>query len=456
MGCFKDTNYTSNNGVDSSFRKGTETGSLRSSLIGNLTGGLLDRIKNNPFYFFNSSNMTVVTFYNINKQYTTLDESLKNTNNFIGPASGLRFDKINGVLLYGITNIEVNIDMGEWGTEADPIEGEAILAPNSFIPYQESYFTIDYLKTKKTLFFRITAVNVDTLPNGANFYKLNYKLEGIGYNITPQVIGEYQFISANIGTNLPVVIPYDIYNSQLKYNGIIDMLTKFYYELFFYPDVQTFVFKYGTFGYFFYDPYLIHFIMKNSVITTNGYEYLRIEQPATTPPYMQIDYEGTIFRLLEDNTASFKYYEAYGLQVQDPMSLLTHRISPYYMISFRDDDGACLRGILAYSGGKIDLFDTDLMNLIPGANPLMSETEYNCNCQNILKSLDKNRQYYAIIYNYLSGNSISSDMIENIKHITFVPCKELYYMIPILIYIIKQVSNSAMDNIDAYMCKNTT
>lgn len=453
MGCFKNTNYTDNNGTDSSFKTGTGTSSLRSALIGSLTSGMLARIKSNPFYFFNSTNMTVVTFYNINRQYTTLDETLKNTNNFIGPASGLRFDKIHGVVLYGMQKIELNIDNGEWGTEADPVEGECILAPNSFNPYQESYFTIDYLQTKKTVFFRVTSVNVDTLPNGANFYKLGYKLEGVGYNIDPQVVGEYQFVASNIGTQFPVVIPFDIYGAQTKYASIIEMLNKFYYELFFYADVQTFVFRYGPFGYFFYDPYLIHFMMKNHLLSSDGYEYHRIEQPAATPPYMQIDYEGTLFRLLEDNTSVFKYYEAYGLMVQDPMSLLTHRMSPYYMITFRDDDGAQLGGPFL---NKITLFDTDMINLIPGANPLMSETEYMCNCDNILKALDQNRKYYTIIYNYLAGNEITSDMIEQIKHINFTPCKELYYLIPVLIYIIQNLSDKLNDNMDAYLCKSTT
>lgn len=454
MGTFKNTNYVDNSGVDSSYKTNTATGSIRTKMISSLTSGMLQRIKNNPFTFFNSANMTVVTFYNINKQYTTLDDTLKNTNNFIGPASGLRFDKIHDVVVYGLGRIDLNIDMGEWGTEADPIEGECVLTPNSFIPYQESYFTIDYLKTKKTLFFRVNSVNIDTLPNGSNFYKIGYKMEGIGYDITPQVVGEYQFMASNIGSDKPVVVSYEAYNLQTKYQKIINSLTKFYYELFFRSDVQTFVFRSGPYGYFLYDPYLFHFMMRNGIMKTNGYEYIRLEQPAITPPYMQIDYEGTIFRLLEDNTAAFKYTYGYGLLVQDPMSTLTHRISPYYMISFRDDDGLCLGGPLAE---KIYMFDEDLINLIPGVNPLLNEQEWICNCQNILNSLDKNRQYYAIIYNYLAGNEITSDMLEKIKYIDFVPCKELYYLIPILIFIIKQSISKLSDNdSDQYGCKSTT
>lgn len=438
MGTFKNTCYngcyTDNNGGNSAFQTSANSNSLRDSIIGSLTSGMTHRIKSNPFYFFNNANKTSVTFYNINREHTTLDETLKNTNNFIGPASGLRFDKIHSVILYGIGRMELNIDNGDWGTEADPIDGEAVLAPNTFIPYQESYFTIDTLQTKKLLFFRITAVNIDTLPNGANYYKLSFKLEGVGYNIDPQVVGEYQFVAGNVGTDASVLVDFDQYNLLNSYQSIISMLTKFYYDLFFYPNVQTFVFKYGVYGYYFYDPFLIHFMMRNGLMNTDGYNYIRIEQPAITPPYMQIDYEGTIFRLIEDNTSNFRFTEGYGLMVQDPMSLLTHRMSPYYMITFRDDDGSKLGGPMLQ---KIPLFDTDLINLIPGMNPFTKDN-CNCGCKQLLDNLGTNKQYYKIIYNFLAGNTITSSMIESIKYINFVPCKELYYTIPILIYIINK------------------
>lgn len=442
MGCFKNISY-SNNGTDSSHKVSGDISSLRNSLISNVTSSAINRLKSNPFYFFNQGNMTIVTFYNINKDETTLDEELRSTNNFIGDASGLRFDKINNVVLYGLQKIELNIDNGEYGTEADSIEGEAIIPPNTFKPYQESYFTIDHLNTSKELFFRITAVNYDTLPNGANYYKIAYKLESVGFDITKQLVNEYEFLQGNIGTSNPVIVLSDTYNAGAKYNDIIDMLSKFYYELFFQVTTQTFVCKFGMYGYYFYDPYLIHFIMRNGVINSDGYDYIRVDQPAITPPYMQIDYEHTIFRKLEDNTATIKYTYGYGLLVQDPMSLLTHRISPYYMITMRDDDGAKLYGPLLE---KIYFFDKDFYQLIPGMDPF-ADNNCKCTCNEILSNLDRNKQYYRIIYNYLAGKKITSDMINSLKDIEFVQCKELYYTIPILIYIIKQlISNLSTES----------
>lgn len=442
MGCFKNISY-SNNGTDSSFKSSNDVSSLRTNLISGVTSSSINRLKSNPFYFFNQGNMTLVTFYNINKEHTTLDEELRNTNNFIGDASGLYFDKINDVVLYGLQKIELNIDNSEFGTEADSIEGEVILPPNTFKPYQESYFTINHLNTTKDLFFRITAVNYDTLPNGANYYKISYKLESVGFDISKQLINEYQFLQGNIGTDNPVIVSSNTYNAASTYEYIINMLCKFYYELFFQVTTQTFVCKFGSYCYYFYDPYMIHFMMRNGVIKTDGYDYIRVDQPAITPPYMQIDYEHTIFRKIEDKNATLKYTYGYGLLVQDPMSLLTHRISPYYMITMRDDDGSKLYGPLLE---KIYFFDEDLTKIIPGLDPF-SDEQSKCTCNEILSNLTKEKQYYKIIYNYLAGKEIPMTLIESIKDIDFVACKELYYTIPILIYIIKQLlSNLSSDS----------
>lgn len=450
MGEFKNTS-TSSLVTNNVIRNNTNT-SLRQSIIGNTTNSMINRVTDNPYTFFTDQSMTTVTFYNINKQFTTLDERLENTYNTIGDASGLRFDKINGVVLYGMGKIELNIDVGEFGTEADPIEGEAVLPPNTFIPYQESFFTIDHLMTKKTLWFRVVKVNIDTLPNGNNYYKIEYKLETIGDNIMPQVIREYMYnadavglgatgssggIDDATGMNPNVVVDSTLYNLSNQYAELVGMLQKFYYEMFFQESTQTFVFKYGMYGTFFYDPYLINFAIRNKLLNYNGYRYINVQQPAVEPLYMNMDYEHTIFRKFEDTKAKLCFTKAYGILVQDPMSLLSQRIEPYYQVTVRDDDGY-------YMGGPylepLDYFDTDLMNLIPGMNPLEGNKDPNkceCDCMKIINNLDKENAYYKLIHTYLNGGIITPEMIESIRYICFNPCKELYYTIPILIYIVR-------------------
>lgn len=413
-------------------------GNSRTNIIENITNSKIKRITDNPFYFFTNMPMTKVTFYNIDKNETTLDEVIDNTYNFIGPASGLRFDKINGVILYGIQRMELNIDMGEWGTEADPIEGDAVLPPNTFVPYVNSYFSIDYINQPgKEVLFRVTSVNIDTFPNGSNFYKINYKLESIGEDISPQVVKEYQYLSSNVGRG-NVLVDSDTYNMMNSYSSIIENLKQAYFELFFQESTQTFVFKYGFYDYFFYDPYLIEFMIRNKIYSASGDKYIYLSQPAWPPMYFNIDYNHTIFKYVEDLKSTICYFYGYGLLVQDPMSLLTHRLEPYYMITVRDDDGTNLVGCPLLE--RIPLFDTDLVKLLGyGLDKDKNKIcKCDCDCNSVLKDLPNYKKYYEILYDYFNGIPISYSLIESINDIKFVPCKELYYTIPLLIYIIQK------------------
>lgn len=413
-------------------------GNSRTNIIENITNSKIKRITDNPFYFFTNMPMTKVTFYNIDKNETTLDEVIDNTYNFIGPASGLRFDKINGVILYGIQRMELNIDMGEWGTEADPIEGDAVLPPNTFVPYVNSYFSIDYINQPgKEVLFRVTSVNIDTFPNGSNFYKINYKLESIGEDISPQVVKEYQYLSSNVGRG-NVLVDSETYNMMNSYSSIIENLKQAYFELFFQESTQAFVFKYGFYDYFFYDPYLVEFMIRNKIYSASDDKYIYLSQPAWPPKYFNIDYNHTIFKYVEDLKSTICYFYGYGLLVQDPMSLLTHRLEPYYMITVRDDDGTNLVGCPLLE--RIPLFDTDLVKLLGyGLDKDKNKIcKCCCDCNSVLKDLPNYKKYYEILYDYFNGIPISYSLIETINDIKFVPCKELYYTIPLLIYIIQK------------------
>ena len=66
----------------------------------------------------------------------------------IGEKSPIRYNKILDAYLYGIDRIITNIDISEHGIESDPIEGEAVVLPNTFVPMGQDYFIINYIDTK--------------------------------------------------------------------------------------------------------------------------------------------------------------------------------------------------------------------------------------------------------------------------------------------------------------------
>ena len=117
------------------------------------------------------------------------------------------------------------------------------------------------------------------------------------------------------------------------------------------------------------------------------------------------------------------------------------------MITFRDDYGTLLKNNVMLE--PIDLFDGELKNLISGYLGLNDDKDdCPCGCKELLDKIDPNREYYKIIYAYLNGEQINADSIKYLMQICFNPCKELYYTIPILIYILQKTSsNLSLQNV---------
>ena len=136
-----------------------------------------DVIKN-PFYVFNDQRATIVDYFQINNNKSTLDEALKINYSDLGDNSPFRFNLIHDFYLYGIEKIAISLDNGEYGLESTEISGEAFILPNTIQPYVGDYFKINYLKnTNNSFLFKITEVQIDTLNNYSNIWKIYYVLE---------------------------------------------------------------------------------------------------------------------------------------------------------------------------------------------------------------------------------------------------------------------------------------
>ena len=129
----------------------------------------------NPYYMYSDQKGTVVNYYAQNIEKSTLDQAAKIEYSKLGGNSPLKYNLINDFVLYGIDRIVMSLNSGEWGLEADPIEGEAIVLPNTIYPKTGDYFVIPYIK--EDVLFYVNDCNFDTLDTGANIYKISYKLE---------------------------------------------------------------------------------------------------------------------------------------------------------------------------------------------------------------------------------------------------------------------------------------
>lgn len=397
-----------------------------SKTVDNLVKGSQERL-NNPYYLFSSKKPTNVTYWNINIKKTTLDMGTKQTYDHIGENSSLRFNKINSFQLYGINRIEVDMNLGEYGVES-PVEGEALILPNTIIPSVDDMFTIDYL-SDKPIIFRVNKVSIDTLENGSNFYRIQYYLDrtdetALDYLNSKQLVNEYNYKPGNVGSNFVALIYKSDSDLIDNIQSEINTLKKYFQNLFFKNNIQTFVYDYNCMR--IYDPYLIEFLIRNNIYE-NEENYMYISQAIHTSETFSIEYDNSIFKYIEKNNHNFKNNSCYPVLVHDPNSLLIDRLEDYYELSINlVNKDIC---------DPINWLNMDLFDRITENNPYDAEDPSEPIYRNIIiNSLNK------IDY------KITQKEIDSLHEIRFHYCKDLFYELPILIFVLNNYINSLQTN----------
>ena len=183
-----------------------------SETVTSLLGDMQKFVKND-YYKFSDKPPTPVEYYHINKDASTIDEGSRLAFADVGKDSPLRFNLVHNFMLYGIeTPISVTYQNDEYGLESSSIEGDAYILPNTIRPFPGDIFVISYLK--ETLLFTVTDSSPDTLETGANMWKITYKSRPTSSaelrQLFYQVVGEYNFIIDNIGTEYNCILKTDV------------------------------------------------------------------------------------------------------------------------------------------------------------------------------------------------------------------------------------------------------
>lgn len=404
--------------------------------IDNLVEGAKSRL-NNPFYIYGDRKPTIVTYYNINHNASTIDKGSSTLYDDIGQNSSLRFNKIENFHLYGIEKINVNLDVGEYGLES-PIEGEALILPNTIVPVPGDMFIINHVIDKPYLFM-VTGIGIDTLYTGANFYKISYKLTRTDMDAltsleTVQTIKRFTYKAGNVGTTLAPLIESNQAELIDKIEDNIDTLLNYYMNLFYKNSVQNFILEYQHM--YLYDPYLIEFMIRNKLFALSGNNYFHVEQAVYIGDTFALEYDHSIFKDIEIKKSNMRLNSVYPVPVDDPNSLLVDRLESYYKLSnkvmYKDYDN------------PINWLDMDLLDRV---------------INNELYDEDSNLYYRNLLILYMNNKEfdITDKIMNSIMDIEFNYTKELFYMIPILVFILKSYVNKqqeARKKIDT-LVKNT-
>ena len=404
--------------------------------IDNLVEGAKSRL-NNPFYIYGDRKPTIVTYYNINHNASTIDKGSSTLYDDIGQNSSLRFNKIENFHLYGIEKINVNLDVGEYGLES-PIEGEALILPNTIVPVPGAMFIINHVIDKPYLFM-VTGIGIDTLYTGANFYKISYKLTRTDMDAltsleTVQTIKRFTYKAGNVGTTLAPLIESNQAELIDKIEDNIDTLLNYYMNLFYKNSVQNFILEYQHM--YLYDPYLIEFMIRNKLFALSGNNYFHVEQAVYIGDTFALEYDHSIFKDIEIKKSNMRLNSVYPVPVDDPNSLLVDRLESYYKLSnkvmYKDYDN------------PINWLDMDLLDRV---------------INNELYDEDSNLYYRNLLILYMNNKEfdITDKLMNSIMDLEFNYTKELFYMIPILVFILKSYVNKqqeARKKIDT-LVKNT-
>lgn len=411
MGTFSNTNY--------------------SKTVDSLVQGSQKRL-DNPYYIFSDKKPTTVTYYNINIKKSTLDQGTRNTYDHIGENSPLRFNKIENFQLYGIDRIQIDYNLDEYGV-GSPVEGEALILPNTVIPCVDDMFYINYLLDKPIL-FRVSKVSIDTLDTGANFYRINYYIDRVDktalkYLNNKQLINTYTYKPGNIGSNFVAIIQKSDDELISNISSIIETLRMYYQNLFFRNNIQTFVYQYNDM--FVYDPYLIEFLIRTKLFAVDDSKYyMYISQAVHKEDTFTIEYDHTIFKDIEDRNPELHRNSCYPVPVHDPNSLLVDRMEDYFQLS--------INLIHKPFEDPINWLDMGFFDAITD-NILYDEEDPSAPIyRNIIIGWMNNKDF-----------SITGDQLQSIKDIPFNHCKEFFYEIPILIYVLTRITNSIQEDVNA-------
>ena len=384
---------------------------------------------NNPYYLYTDKKACSTTYYHINDEKSMLDEASRINYADLGDNCPLRYNKIEDFFIYGIEKVNLNLDNTDFGLESNPIEGESVILPGTITPYPNDYFEIDHI-TDGPWLFRVNEVQKDTLDDGSNIYKINYKLEHTSNkDILPLIVDNYKLVTNNIGTKYNTVIKSDKYDLGVSIENIATSLKEYYKDLFYNSRVQTFTFRWLD-GDRFYDDFMIEFLIRNKIMDTgSSFDYLHIDHKIQLPRTFSMDYANTFFRSFE--TKDIKHLckartDSMAKYIDDFGSIFKTVPDNYFTLNYK---------VYNYS--------------IPGETPYLVYNIISCFPKDLIEYIKENKlvtdnesiiyPLYNIIIKYFNNTDYTVEDFENLESMDYESENlKLFYLIPLCIFCLEE------------------
>lgn len=378
-----------------------------------------------PMSRFLDTTPTFVTYYHINADETTTDEGYKDVSSILGHRSPIKYKKIESFPLYGIDQVVLQLQEQEQGLDSE-FMGDAILLPNTIKPLQNDFFMIPYLHD--VYLFRVTEIQYDNaMPD--NFYKINYQLEYLDQEkvdaLEKQSNEKYTCVLNNIGTENKCIIESGLYEKIQEIDAHYDLMVSTYLALFYNDRYNCLLGDIGK-GQKLYDPYQTEFINKHSLLNRKNNLKTIILTDQIDDKLQRIKYEKSVYRLIErqDYTRIHNFnYTIFQGSTYHESAFARWADSSVYILDLLNNDNS----------------DDDCKNRI-FSNEFVLAVKSNGFVQSkhgelIQKFIRKEK---------LTINDIPLDLNEELYD--FNDSIEVFFIIPIVMYIIKTIVNDAIRN----------
>lgn len=361
----------------------------------------------------------VPTFYwNIKGNDTTVDEGFGDVAMVIGPDSPIRYNAIDGLPIYGLDTMTLQIQSGELGLDTT-YEADGVVMERTIRPYANDFFMIPVLKDP--LIFRITGVEYDKLAS-ASTYKIQFCLEYIDHEkiaeLMRQTVREYVCILENIGTSERCIIEKSDYGLIQKINSMYEAIVSTYMAFFFNSRYNCFLADFEG-GRKLYDPLQEEFIRRHRLFNQRNQIDGLVLITQFKDPKMELKYHKSIYRMVEMRRK--KYLCNFPYTVYPGMRKVE---SAFY----------------AWSDGKVVIMEN------PKFNPDTTDKTYNLLPDEFIHAVDSGEElsiHADLIRRWINGEELSLRDIDLELHEAILEIDdanlEIFFFTPIILYIIQTI-----------------
>lgn len=210
-------------------------------------------------------------YFHIVKAMTTKDTGLLTVDKITSDNSPIKYNLIKDFPLFGLEQIQLDIDdSDEVGLQTD-YQGEAIILPQTITPLPDDVFIMNALGRK--YLFRVIEIHYDTILE-RNYYKINFVIKGVDndyyYNdYMKKVVDTFICVYDNYGTQDAFLIKEENYNIKQKLQKMADVLSKKYITFFYNEKYNALLVK-NPYGYnLLYDAYVNYFCNEQNIFAQN-------------------------------------------------------------------------------------------------------------------------------------------------------------------------------------------